>query len=111
MSALCQKRTLGIWTADGPEVYHFSNNFCTKTPLIGVLLFRSKTNIIASMSSLIREDRERKKMPSEREFRKATLLLTGLFACLVMAVLLLTAPASAAEEKTKFHFHASQLVE
>ena len=50
-------------------------------------------------------------MPSEREFRKATLLLTGLFACLVMAVLLLTAPASAAEEKTKFHFHASQLVE
>ncbi len=50
-------------------------------------------------------------MHSEREFRKAILLLTGLFARLVKAVLLLTAPASAAEEKTKFHFHESQPVD
>jgi len=40
-------------------------------------------------------------MYAEREFRKAILLLTGLFACLVMAVVLFTAPASAAEEKPK----------
>ena len=63
------------------------------------------------MSFLIGENREREKMYSEREFRKAILLLTGLFACLVKAVLLLTAPASAAEEKTKFHFHESQPVD
>ncbi len=63
------------------------------------------------MSFLIGENREREKMYSEREFRKAILLLTGLFACLVMAVLLLTTPASEVGEKTKFHFHASQPVE
>ena len=39
-------------------------------------------------------------MYSERKFTEAMLLIAGLFACLVMAVLLFTAPASAAE-KTK----------
>ena len=50
-------------------------------------------------------------MHSETEFRKAILLLTGLFARLVKAVLQLTAPASAAEEQTKFHFYESQPVD
>ena len=45
------------------------------------------------MSSLIGEGRG-------RGIRKAILLLTGLFACFVMATFLLTAPASAVGEKT-----------
>ena len=40
-------------------------------------------------------------MYSNRKYTEAILLLTGLFACLVMAVLLLTAPVSAADKKPK----------
>jgi len=48
MFAKCHKRTFCFWTADIHEVYHLGDNFCTKTPPIGVLLLRFQSNNIAS---------------------------------------------------------------